>query len=69
MPITCHKAKNNASRWCGDILLQYADDNSATLIAVTHDHDILDRFERVIDFKDFYAHGVPQRSAGVEESA
>jgi putative ABC transport system ATP-binding protein len=52
-----------------DILLQYADDNSATLIAVTHDHDILDRFERVIDFKDFYAHGVPQRSAGVEESA
>jgi putative ABC transport system ATP-binding protein len=52
-----------------DILLQYADDNSATLIAVTHDHDILDRFERVIDFKDFYAHGVPQRSASVEESA
>ena len=31
--------------------------NAATLVAVTHDHDLLDRFDRVIDFKDFYAHG------------
>jgi putative ABC transport system ATP-binding protein len=36
-----------------DILLQYADDNAATLIAVTHDHEILNRFQRVIDFKEF----------------
>lgn len=39
-----------------DILFQYADQNAATLIAVTHDHDILHRFQRVIDFKDFYGH-------------
>jgi len=39
------------------ILLQYATDNVATLVAVTHDYDILHRFQRVVDFKDFYAHG------------
>jgi putative ABC transport system ATP-binding protein len=37
-----------------DILLQFAEDTSATLIAVTHDQDILHRFQRVIDFRDFY---------------
>ena len=39
-----------------DILFDYARRNAATLVAVTHDHDLLDRFDRVIDFKDFYAH-------------
>ncbi len=48
-----------------DILLQYATDNAATLITVTHDHDILHRFQRVIDFKDFYAHGAEQRPRNV----
>ena len=48
-----------------DILLQYATDNAATLITVTHDHDILHRFQRVIDFKDFYAHGAEQRPENV----
>jgi putative ABC transport system ATP-binding protein len=43
-----------------DILFQYANDNTATLIAVTHDHDILHRFQRVIDFKDFYGHAAQQ---------
>jgi len=43
-----------------DILLQYATDNAATLITVTHDHDILHRFQRVIDFKDFYMHRAEQ---------
>ncbi len=38
-----------------DILFEYADDNAATLVAVTHDHDILPRFGRVIDFRDYYA--------------
>lgn len=38
-----------------DILFEYADDSNATLITVTHDHDILNRFQRVIDFKDFHA--------------
>jgi putative ABC transport system ATP-binding protein len=40
-----------------DILLQYVDDNAATLITVTHDHGVLDRFERVIDFETFSASG------------
>jgi ABC-type lipoprotein export system ATPase subunit len=44
-----------------DILLQYVTDNAATLITVTHDHDLLHRFQRVIDFKDYYAHGTKQR--------
>ncbi|MGI9232996.1 MAG: ABC transporter ATP-binding protein [Woeseiaceae bacterium] len=51
-----------------DILLQYADDNAATLIAVTHDHDILDRFQRVIDFNNFHAPGtqrLPDQAEGI----
>ena len=44
-----------------DILLQYAEHNGATLITVTHDHEILDRFQRVIDFKDFCCHTTQQR--------
>ncbi len=37
-----------------DILFGYARSSGATLITVTHDHDLLDRFDRVIDFRDFY---------------
>ena len=36
-----------------DILFAYARDNGATLITVTHDHDLVPRFDRVIDFKSF----------------
>ena len=36
-----------------DILIDYAATADATLITVTHDSDLLSRFERVIDFKDF----------------
>ncbi len=36
-----------------DILLDYAADNGATLVTVTHDSDLLSRFERVIDFREF----------------
>ena len=36
-----------------DILVDYAEVNDATLVTVTHDSDLLTRFERVIDFKDF----------------
>ena len=48
-----------------DILFQYADQNAATLVTVTHDHEVLHRFQRVIDFKDFYAHGAEQRPENV----
>jgi len=33
-----------------DILCDYADEHGATLLNVTHDHALLDRFARVIDF-------------------
>ncbi len=37
-----------------DILLDYAKDNGATLVTVTHDRDLFERFERVVDFNQFY---------------
>jgi putative ABC transport system ATP-binding protein len=36
-----------------DILRDDAKERGATLLTVTHDHDLLDRFSRVIDFKSF----------------
>ncbi|MDP2577460.1 MAG: ABC transporter ATP-binding protein [Gemmatimonadota bacterium] len=36
-----------------DILFDYVAENGATLLTVTHDHDLLPRFQRVIDFKQF----------------
>jgi len=38
-----------------DILFDYAREEGATLVTVTHDHDLLDRFGRVIDFRSFHA--------------
>ncbi|MCZ6464428.1 MAG: ABC transporter ATP-binding protein [Proteobacteria bacterium] len=38
-----------------DILISSTEASGATLVTVTHDYDLLDRFERVIDFKDFYS--------------
>ena len=34
-----------------DILLDHSEEHGATLVTVTHDHDRLGRFDRVIDFK------------------
>jgi putative ABC transport system ATP-binding protein len=36
-----------------DVLFRSTDKSKATLIAVTHDHELLNRFDRVIDFKDY----------------
>jgi len=36
-----------------DLLFRSVEDHGATLLAVTHDHELLKRFDRVIDFKDF----------------
>ena len=36
-----------------DILFTAVEKYNATLIAVTHDHDMLKGFEKIIDFKDF----------------
>ena len=38
-----------------DILISYAEEHAATLLMVTHDRDLLGRFERVIDFKTFHS--------------
>ncbi|MCZ6712558.1 MAG: ABC transporter ATP-binding protein [Deltaproteobacteria bacterium] len=38
-----------------DILINYAEEHAATLLMVTHDRDLLGRFERVIDFKTFHS--------------
>ena len=38
-----------------DLLFERAAAEGATLLAVTHDGDILDRFDRVVDFRDFRA--------------
>jgi ABC-type lipoprotein export system ATPase subunit len=39
-----------------DILVDYVDKTGATLVAVTHDHEVLPRFETVVDFRQFHAH-------------
>ncbi len=36
-----------------DLIFRYIQQSGATLLAVTHDHDLLDRFDRVIDFQAF----------------
>ena len=36
-----------------DLLFSSVEDHGATLLAVTHDHELLPRFDRVVDFRDF----------------
>jgi ABC-type lipoprotein export system ATPase subunit len=36
-----------------DLLFKSVEDHNATLVAVTHDHELLPRFDRVIDFQSF----------------
>ena len=36
-----------------DLLFDSVNNNDATLLAVTHDHELLARFDRVIDFQNF----------------
>ncbi len=36
-----------------DLLFQTVEEHDATLLAFTHDHELLKRFDRVIDFQDF----------------
>ena len=40
-----------------DLLFRSVEEHEATLLAVTHDHELLARFDRVIDFQDFYNQG------------
>ena len=36
-----------------NLLFRAVEDHDATLLAVTHDHELLKRFDRIVDFKDF----------------
>lgn len=38
-----------------DILFDYAKRSGATLVTITHDLDLMDRFSRVVDFRQFHA--------------
>jgi putative ABC transport system ATP-binding protein len=40
-----------------DLLFRSVETHGTTLLAVTHDHDLLKRFDRVVDFKDFQGGG------------
>ncbi len=40
-----------------DLLFRSVEAHGATLLAVTHDHELLSRFNRVIDFQDFHHQG------------
>ena len=40
-----------------DILFDYAGRSGATLVTVTHDLDLVDRFSRVVDFRQFHEQG------------
>lgn len=40
-----------------DLLFSTVNDHDATLLAVTHDHELLKRFDRVVDFQEFQKKG------------
>ena len=47
-----------------DLLFDNVADHGATLLAVTHDHELLPRFDRVVDFADFQADSQPESTRG-----
>ena len=50
-----------------DLLFKSVEVHNATLVAVTHDHELLPRFDRVIDFQDFQGQqGVRSKESGAE---
>ena len=40
-----------------DMLFNRVDEDASTVLAVTHDHELLSRFDRVVDFHEFYGVG------------
>ncbi len=46
-----------------DILFGLAERSGSTLVTVTHDHELLPRFERVVDFKEFQVATAPENPA------
>ncbi|MBT8462727.1 MAG: ABC transporter ATP-binding protein [Gemmatimonadetes bacterium] len=47
-----------------DILFDYVTESGTTLVSVTHDHEILARFGRVVDFRDFHVWGEGDDTGG-----
>lgn len=47
-----------------DLLFDSVADHGASLLAVTHDHELLPRFDRVVDFADFQADSRPDPRGG-----
>jgi putative ABC transport system ATP-binding protein len=47
-----------------DLLFDSVDAHGATLLAVTHDHELLPRFDRVVDFAEFQADIRPDAQPG-----
>ena len=41
-----------------DLLFDAVEEHDATLVAVTHDHELLPRFNNVVDFQDFRERGL-----------
>ena len=53
-----------------DLLFKSVEDHDATLVAVTHDHELLPRFDRVIDFQDFQGQqGDLSKESGAKSSS
>ncbi len=46
-----------------DILFGFAERSGSTLVTVTHDHELLPRFERVVDFQGFHVAAAPENPA------
>ena len=44
-----------------ECLIECAEQRNATFVLVTHDHDLLNRFDRVIDVKSFSSSGSPPK--------
>jgi putative ABC transport system ATP-binding protein len=40
-----------------DLLFQAVDEHEATLLAVTHDYELLKKFDRIVDFRNFQSKG------------
>ena len=52
-----------------DLLLACAEEVEATLVMVTHDHDLLERFDRIVDFSGFHDGAAPDDSGGAVAEA
>ena len=51
-----------------DLLFESVADHDATLVAVTHDHELLPRFDRVVDFSEFQQ-GDRSKESGAKSSS